>query len=125
AAKATEAGETGADSDKPVELDEAYEGEEDDMASDLPNRPRQSGDQERTIIEATDRVKSKTDKEDPRFAAARQKADREERLLAARDKKAAKEAAGEEITEEDEPVLEKPKKKQTFSFGNTEEPTDD
>lgn len=112
----------GDDSDEPVSLsEEAYEGEDDDMASDLPNRPKnENADGEKTIIEATDRVKSKTEKEDPRFAAARQKADREDRLLAARDKKAAKEASGEEITEEDEPVLEKPKKKQTFSFGNTE-----
>jgi len=120
---------SGDDSSEPAGLEnESVEGEDDDMASDLPNRPKSDKAQgEKTIIEATDRVKSKTEKEDPRFAAARQKADREERLLAARDRKAAKDAAGDDGDEpgDDEPVVEKPKKKQTFSFSQTVEPDDE
>src|SRR5262245_55129319 len=38
------------------------EGEDDDMASDLPNRPKTDGDAEKTIIDPTERVKSVSDK---------------------------------------------------------------
>jgi len=55
---------------------------EDDMADDLPNRPKPSGPASKPI-DPKDRVKSVSDKEDPRFAAAREKADKEERLRAA------------------------------------------
>ena len=71
---------------------------------------------EKSVIEPTDRVKSVTDKEDPRFAAARQKADKEDRLRAARDRKAAREA-GEEVDDEDE--VEEPAAKESFSFNKT------
>ena len=52
------------------------------MADDLPNRPKPSGAAHKPI-DPKERVKSVSDKEDPRFAAAREKADKEERLRAA------------------------------------------
>ena len=57
----------------------------DDMASDLPNRPKLSEDErvKSKPVDATDRVKSVTDKTDPRFTAAKNKADKEDRLRAA------------------------------------------
>jgi large subunit ribosomal protein L4 len=100
-------------SDDEVETDDR---EEADMASDLPNREKPSGDQKPTVIEPTDRVKSVADKEDPRFAAARKKADKEDRRRTARDKKATED---EKATADEEDDADKPK--QTFSFNNTTE----
>ena len=57
---------------------------EDLMTSDLPKRSKPTGD--RTApTDPTDRVKSVTDKEDPKFAAARARADREAALRARRE----------------------------------------
>ncbi|MEZ5144726.1 MAG: 50S ribosomal protein L4 [Acidimicrobiales bacterium] len=92
---------------------------EDDMADDLPNRPKPSGEAHKPI-KATDRVKSVSDKEDPRFAAARDKADKEDRLRAAQAaKKAGTDApsAAESDGAEDEET--EPKPKGGFSFNMT------
>ena len=48
------------------------------MATDLPSRPPHDPNEQQSIIDPTDRVKSAADKPDPRFEAARQKAAREE-----------------------------------------------
>ncbi len=50
---------------------------EDDMDPELPNREKPT-DFTRTVIDPKDRVKSVADKADPRFEAARQKAEKEE-----------------------------------------------
>ncbi len=111
--------------DQTVDLSaEVNEGEDDDMASDLPNRPKTSGSKDKTIIEPTDRVKSVSDKVDPRFAAARNKVDKEDRLRAARDKKAKAVDEGSE----DEETQEEPEEEPTrtgFSFNMTTEPRQD
>lgn len=89
---------------------------EDEMADDLPNRPKPSGGASKPI-EPTERVKSVSDKEDPRFAAAREKADKEDRLRAAQ---AARKTGGEvpEVdAEEDEEADTGPKG--GFSFNMT------
>lgn len=54
------------------------------MATDLPSRPKPDPDEEQTIIDPQDRVKSAQDKLDPRFEAARQKAEREAKVYAER-----------------------------------------
>jgi hypothetical protein len=117
-AQADEATEPTADDDAADTNDEAHE-EEADMASDLPNRDKPSGDAKRTVIEPTDRVKSVADKEDPRFAAARKKADKEDRRRTARDKRV-NQTDGDEGDEADDEDAEKPA--QGFSFNNTTEP---
>ena len=75
----------------------------------------------RQVISPTERVKSVADKEDPRFAAARKKADKEDRRRDARDRKVgqADDVDGDDTTEDDE-VDEQAK--QTFSFNR---PTED
>ena len=55
------------------------------MSSDLPKRAKPTGDRRRGPTDPTERVKSVTDKEDPKFAAARARADREAALRAKRD----------------------------------------
>jgi large subunit ribosomal protein L4 len=107
-----------ADDSADADDDEAYEGEEADMASDLPNR-EPSGDAKRTVIEPTDRVKSVADKEDPRFAAARKKADKEDRRRGARDRKVSAAEKGESDDEADAADAEAEKKPQSFSFNDT------
>lgn len=102
--------------------DEPVEGES-DMPSDLPNRPKRSGDDVRTVIDPKDRVKSAADKPDPRFEAARQKADKEQELRA-KQAAAQSRAAGEEPAEpEENPDTDeapaKPEKKTTFSFNDS------
>ena len=86
--------------------------------SDLPNRPKPT-ESERTVIEPTDRVKSVADKENPRFAAARQKADKEERLRAAREKKLAGDGTDDGDETDDAEAAAAPEKKQTFSFNDS------
>lgn len=51
------------------------------MVADLPKRP-EPGDDVHRIVEPTERVRSVADKVDPRFAAARSRADRQEALRA-------------------------------------------
>jgi large subunit ribosomal protein L4 len=89
--------------------------EADDMASDLPNRPPADPSKKSAPIDATDRVKPVTEKTDPRFEAARQKAAKEDALRA----KATAAQAGEAPAEETED--DKPAKSGGFSFSNTTE----
>jgi large subunit ribosomal protein L4 len=89
--------------------------EDDDMASDLPNRPPADPSKKAAPIDATDRVKPVTEKADPRFEAARQKAAKEDALRAKANAAQAGEATEEE-TEDD-----KPAKSGGFSFSNTTE----
>ena len=106
-----------AKNDVPESADEP-EGE-DDMADDLPNRPKPSGEATKPI-DPRDRVKSVSDKEDPRFAAARDKADKEERLRAAH---AARKAEGDSAVADAEPAedADEPAAKGSFSFNMTTE----
>jgi large subunit ribosomal protein L4 len=89
--------------------------EADDMASDLPNRPPADPSKKSAPIDATDRVKPVTEKTDPRFEAARQKAAKEDALRA----KANAAQAGEAPPEE--PEDDGPAKPGGFSFSNTTE----
>ena len=89
--------------------------EADDMASDLPNRPPADPSKKSAPIDATDRVKPVTEKTDPRFEAARQKAAKEDALRA----KANAAQAGEAPPEE--PEDDAPAKPGGFSFSNTTE----
>ncbi len=101
---------------------DAEAGEADDMASDLPNRPAPDPSKKTAPIAATDRVKSAADKPDPRFQAAKAKADREEALRA----KAADAKAGADAAAAEEPeVADAPEEPKAagggFSFSNTTE----
>ena len=90
---------------------------DDDMASDLPNRPKLSDEEKEQFksVEPTDRVKSVADKTDPRFEAARAKADNQDRLRAAAHDKSAAAAETEESAEAAEEAAD------GFSFKNTGE----
>lgn len=89
------------------------------MATDLPSRPKPDPDEEQTIIDPQDRVKSAQDKLDPRFEAARQKAEREAKVYAER--------AERDDTDDVEPVeadveadeADAPTEKGSFSFNMT------
>jgi hypothetical protein len=92
------------------------------MAPELPSRPKPDPDEEQTIIDPQDRIKSAHDKPDPRFEAARQKAAREEKVYAERADRtdAAEGDPGEtpgpdELSEPDET----PEPGGTFSFNMT------
>jgi hypothetical protein len=61
------------------------------VATDLPRRPEHEAT-EPTVVASTDRVRSVADKADPRFEAARRRADRED---AARARAEASRAAGD------------------------------
>jgi hypothetical protein len=90
------------------------------MAKDLPQRPKPDPDTPVKKVAATDRVKAKTDKVDPRFEAARQRIAREEerraRAAAARRAKQA-EAEVDQPAGDDDDAQDEPKK--GFSFNQT------
>ena len=90
--------------------------EDDDMASDLPNRPPADPSKKSAPVDATDRVKPVTEKTDPRFEAARQKAAKEDALRAKATAAQAGEAPPEDAEDDD-----KPAKSGGFSFSNTTE----
>jgi hypothetical protein len=52
------------------------------MATELPNRPTPSADDHQDLVDPTERVQSPTDKPEPRFAAALERAEREARIRA-------------------------------------------
>ncbi len=52
------------------------------MATDLPSRPAPDPADRSEVLDPTERVKSVSDKTDPRFKAALDRAEREERLRA-------------------------------------------
>jgi hypothetical protein len=89
------------------------------MATDLPNRPPTDPDSEHTIIDPQDRVKSAQDKLDPRFEAARQKAEREAKVYADRAEKAEAPDSDAEETDEETEVDDEDAGKGTFSFNMT------
>lgn len=98
------------------------------MAKDLPRRPERDPDAPVTKVSATDRVKAKTDKLDPRFEAARQRIAREEERRARaeaarrarRGQEPTDEAAGDDPdAEHDVDTPEQPRK--GFSFNQTAE----
>ena len=89
------------------------------MATDLPNRPPTDPDSEHTIIDPQDRVKSAQDKLDPRFEAARQKAEREAKVYADRAEKAEDEESDAEETDEATEVEDEEAEKGSFSFNMT------
>ena len=90
------------------------------MPSDLPSRPELSKEERETqrIIDPTDRVKSVADKTDPRFEAAKQKVDKEERLreLRAKSPKETDDEAGDDEGQASD------QKSTGFSFKDTGEP---
>ena len=88
------------------------------MATDLPNRPKHDPDAEQTIIDPMDRVKSAQDKPDPRFEAARQKAEREAKVYADRAEKA-DEPDPEDENDEVAEVTDESAEKGSFSFNMT------
>jgi hypothetical protein len=77
------------------------------MSKELPKRPERDPDEQSRIVKPTDRVKSAGDKPDPRFEAARLKAEREERLRATRRPRGG-EAEGAETAHADETGIEDP-----------------
>jgi hypothetical protein len=102
------------------------------MAKDLPSRPPRDPDAPVTKVSATDRVKAKTDKLDPRFEAARTRLAREEerraKAEAARQAKAAnaadtgekaEPAATENGSGHDDDASEPTPPKKGFSFNQT------
>jgi hypothetical protein len=94
-----------------------------DMAKDLPNRPKREPGPPVKKVSATDRVKAKTDKVDPRFEAARQRIKREEerRARAEAARQARRAAATEASTADADEGPEAPEEapKAGFSFNQT------
>jgi hypothetical protein len=93
------------------------------MATDLPSRPPHDPNEQQTIIDPKDRVKSAADKPDPRFEAARQKAAREEKVRAEREAKANADAETETDADDDVAAAENALKG-SFSFNMTAEDED-
>jgi large subunit ribosomal protein L4 len=91
-------------------------GGDDDMASDLPNRPKSSGEAAKPV-DPSERVKPAADKTDPRFEAARIKSEKEAEVRAA--KEAATDAPDEPVADEDQAAEAKPAG--GFSFNQTTE----
>jgi hypothetical protein len=89
------------------------------MAKDLPQRPKPDPDTPVRKVAATDRVKAKTDKVDPRFEAARQRIAREEerRERAAVVRRAKQAEADHDEDAGDDEAQDEPK--QGFSFNQT------
>lgn len=91
--------------------------------TELPNRPKPSPDDQHTIIDPKDRVKSAHDKPDPRFEAARQKAAREEEVRAQQAERAAaasdEDADAVEDADRPETTSDRAEPKGTFSFNMT------
>lgn len=95
-----------------VTVDDTAEPEgEPDMASDLPNRPKNEGETAKPVA-AGERVKPVGEKTDPRFEAARIKSEKEAEVRAAKEQAAA-EPAPEPAVEADEA---EPKPSGGFSF---------
>jgi hypothetical protein len=93
------------------------------MATDLPSRPPRDPDEAQSIIDPTERVKSAHDKPDPRFEAARQKAEREAEVYAERNEHA---GASEEADEQPTPEpVDADATKGSFSFNMTGEAEED
>jgi large subunit ribosomal protein L4 len=91
-----------------------------DMASDLPNRPKNTGEVAKPV-DPSERVKPAGEKTDPRFEAARLKAEKEAEVRAAREE-AANAPADEAEDETSDETTEAPAKPSGgFSFNQTVE----
>jgi hypothetical protein len=89
------------------------------MATDLPNRPKPDPDEEQTIIDPQERLKSAHDKPDARFEAARQKAEREAKVYADRAEKTVDDETTPDESEVEVEADESPEETGTFSFNMT------
>jgi len=91
------------------------------MAPELPSRPKPDPDEEQTIIDPQERVKSAHDKPDPRFEAARQKAEREAKVYADRAEPRPDQdgAAGGQGAADDHEPEDAPESTGSFSFNRT------
>jgi large subunit ribosomal protein L4 len=100
-----------------VEADTTAPGGDDDMASDLPNRPKNEGEAVKPV-DPSERVKPAGEKTDPRFEAARIKSEKEAEVRAA--KEAAPDAPDEPVADEAEAEAET-KPSGGFSFNQITE----
>ena len=101
----------------------AIEGE-DLMSDDLPKRAKPTGEAARGPVDPRDRVKSVTDKEDPKFAAARARADREA-AFRARQEDAAEAGTKGDASSQDAPAESKrPSRNRGFSFNVSDDEED-
>jgi large subunit ribosomal protein L4 len=92
-----------------------------DMASDLPNRPKNTGEAAKPV-DPSERVKPAGEKTDPRFEAARLKAEKEAEVRAAREEAANNPADESEAESDDDASDEAPAKPSGgFSFNQTVE----
>jgi hypothetical protein len=107
-------GDATADHDDLVGDDEG----DDDMASDLPNRPKSTAEKS-APIDPRDRVKNPNEKGDPRFEAAKAKAQREEELRARAAARQEQAGSGDAPAEEESATEEPPTKPGGFSFNMT------
>jgi large subunit ribosomal protein L4 len=83
-----------------LDAENTAEGEP-DMATDLPNRPKNEGEAAKPVAPA-DRVKPVGEKTDPRFEAARLKSEKEAEVRAAKEQAAQDPAPAETVEETDE-----------------------
>jgi hypothetical protein len=94
------------------------------MATELPNRPTPSADDHQHLVDPTERVQSPTDKPEPRFAAALQRAEREARIRARTESAASADEPDEADADEAEPA-EDVVPTGPFSFNRTAGDTED
>jgi hypothetical protein len=100
------------------------------MATDLPSRPAPSSAERVEVLDPTERVKSVADKADPRFKAALDRAEREQRLRERLARASSGDPAEEprsgapSVTQKASEAPE-PAKKGTFSFNQTAGDTED
>jgi large subunit ribosomal protein L4 len=114
-----------------LELTEPWLGidAEDDMTSDLPKREKLERDASAKPVDARDRVKSAGDKEDPKFAAARARAEREARLreraaTSERSERPTPAATKEPASGKDGAEVRQSARRRGFSFNTTDEEVD-
>ena len=93
-------------------------GGEPDMASDLPNRPKNTGEAAKPV-DPSERVKPAGEKTDPRFEAARIKSEKEAEVRAA--KEAATDAPAADAADEGDDAPAEDKASGGFSFNQTTE----
>jgi large subunit ribosomal protein L4 len=94
-----------------------------DMASELPNRPKNTGEASKPVDPA-ERVKP-GDKADPRFEAARLKSEKEAEVRAAKEQAAAAEPEPDDAVADESEPAEPPKPAGGFSFTQTTDPDED
>lgn len=100
------------------------------MATDLPSRPAPDPEHRSEVLDPTERVKSVSDKTDPRFKAALDRAEREERLRARAARAESTATAGSGPQGSASPTSPAPQEsgtpgKGTFSFNQTAGETED